>query len=271
MSISFFRQPSCRILIVSGACRTGKTTLSKSIAQQDHFEFLDEPWLPMFLPIIVHMGLCDASLGKALIASYFDELCNDVVLYRRSNFRPGDMSTIWKFKSVEHVLRRLVDISSRQDVVEHVNKNDVTLVVGLPEVTPFISFFLEAIKRIKVIDLVRSPEALAAEISGKNWYGDDQLKKPINNQPFSEFIYQGCTYYMPWWVDSNDFEQFLQLDDYQRGMVYSNFFNTHSKRLSSMFGDEGSRNVLTLRTEEFFENSEKVLDRVAAFLLGKTA
>lgn len=262
----FFRKPLFPLLILTGASRTGKTTLARLLAQQENFEFIDEPWLPMFLPVVVDRGLCDEATAKALLATYFDELCNDVVLLRRANFRPSDLSSVWKFKSAESIFDRLTNLKSREDVGNWVAQKSSVLVVCLPEITPFISFFTEAIDNVKVVNVVRDAKELAAEIESKQWFSTEQLTAPKNNQPYCRYQCDGVSYYLPWWLPENQYDSFITGSEGYRAEVYADIFEGFSKGLGASIDTQGLANVIQVRSEEIFCGDDRIPDNVSSFL-----
>lgn len=266
MQFGFFKEPTVKILIVTGASSTGKTTLSKALAEDDGFEFLDEAWLPMFLPVLVRKGEVSERLAQDLLSSYIDELANDVILCRRGNFRPGDRSSIWDFKSVQTILHRLSVLESRADAAHWATKHDTTLILALPEVPPFIRFYLAASGQYRVLLLQREDEELATEIAQKHWFSDDQLASPINNQPYTEYCFQTTDYYMPWWLEPDQFDDFIRADDHVRAMTYATFFREEAKQQIGALSEAERMRFITVDSRRVFDSREAVIARVKRFM-----
>ena len=264
--LGFYKQPKVDILIVTGPCRTGKTTISKILAKQDHFEFLDEPWLGMFLPVLVTAGEMREELAAQMLNSYFDELVNDVMLCRRANFRPGDRSSIRDFKSSDNINYRLETLQNREDAADYARANQTTLIIALPETSPFIDFLLSASERNRVLLLERDRQALINEIVTKQWFSDAQLKAPQNNQPFTQTIFDGSNYYMPWWLTEDQFEIFIQSTDEQRASFYAEFFHKAADEQCKKLSNDATSRLMKINSQDVFEKPDELVTDINQFI-----
>src|SRR3990167_8986664 len=208
------------IVIITGTCRSGKTLLGNLLATCKQIEYADEPYFPMMLSITAKSGKIDSEFAMGLLNASLSELFNNLLLLRAANFRPGDLSTIWDKKSPEEILNRLINLKTREEAMNYAKQNKAQLIVTLAEATPFLDFIIKALPKATVIHVIRNPFQVAAEIALKKWFSNAQLLNPLNAQPYLIFQDSSNTWYMPWWVYDHEYEYFLNLSDYDRGLYY---------------------------------------------------
>lgn len=211
-----------RVAIVTGVCRSGKTLVGQLLGSMANVEHIDEPWLPMMLPVLQGKGLIDPDVGKTLLQSFTEELFNDMILLRNANFRPSDLSSMWTRKNAQEIFSRLVNLHSRRDVRKYVAEHRSVLLYNLAEVMPYLSFLTDAFPRCKVIHVIRNGLDVATSTAEKQWFSNERLANPSNNQVFR--AYQSnidrTQYYLPWWLREDDSEAFLTMGDFARGVCY---------------------------------------------------
>lgn len=252
-----------KILIITGPCRVGKTTLGTYLARNTGIEFLDEPWVPLVLPQILLSSTPVTNIAHSFFYAYFKELCNEMVLLRRANFRPNDASSIWKTKNLSHILSRMIDLKTRADVHHYINEQDTIFIFSLPEITPFVPFFFEALPTLRIIHMSRSCNEVALEIEKKKWFSDEQLRLPKNSQPFRLYTKE-VNYYMPWWLEAYDYDLFLEMPDLERGMLYWEYFIAMAQRLFED-KDKYDNKLMNVNFEYFINNKEKASKEIINF------
>jgi len=171
MKLSFYSgsrqlsQLASTVVIVIGAGRSGKSLLGNIMGSCQHVEHIDEPWLPLVLPMLAGLGSIDEDLAVQMFQTSVTELLNDRILMRNANMRSSDMSSIWKQKSPEEIHSRLNDLHSREDVKQHGRDHQPTLVLNLPDTGPFSSLFKKAIPDCHIVHLLREGIDTALEVS----------------------------------------------------------------------------------------------------------
>ncbi|MGE4348923.1 MAG: hypothetical protein AB7D28_04090 [Candidatus Berkiella sp.] len=258
----FYRKSAFKYIFIVGSSRVGKTSLASYLAKEQCFEFLDEPWLPMFLPVLLRTRQLSKEAGLAMLNSYLDELGNNILLYRRGNFRFRDASSIWKFKSIKMVVKRLVQLNSRSDAIEYAKKNHTRILITLPETTPFIDDFLNLSPDFLVIYMTRNQEDVVKEYLGRQWLSDDQLIQPKNNQPYRIFILNEKKYYLPWWIDEKDAENFIGLDDRARAEFSYLFFNNEAILALQRLEPDNEKRVLKVDFDTFIKRPDTIREKL---------
>lgn len=256
------------IVIVTGTCRAGKTLLSQILATMEHVEWIEEPWMPMQIPVMEHLKLIDRKTAISLIRANFKELFNDSILLRNGNFRPNDLSSIWNVKGASEIFHRLNNICSRQEVKEYARENKSIFLLDLPEILPFIDLFYEAFPKLRVINVVRNGLAVAKHIEAKKWFSIDQLLYPTNNQVFQKYrsLENEKEFFLPWWVDKGSEEKFISYGEYSKGLYYwyriLNFNNFS-------FKEDKYQNYSVIRYEDIVSEAQKTVESLENLLKKK--
>jgi len=206
--------------IITGTCRSGKTTLGNLLGTCKSVENVEEPWTAKLIPLMSGLGLMDEAIGKEMFLSYITELFNEMVLLRRANFRPGDLSCVWAQKNPEEVHLRLTGVSTRTEVKEYATEHSSMLLLNLTEVVPFLQFFFDIMPKTKLIYLLRKGKDVAYDCLEKHWFSDAQLKTPIKALPYQQYEYKGITWHLPWWISQGEEELFISYSEYDRCIYY---------------------------------------------------
>jgi hypothetical protein len=207
-------------VVITGVCRSGKTTIGNILATCNEVEYVDEPVLVMQLPIVAKTEHIDKKFALSWMYTNVLELMNDTILLRNANFRPKDLSSIWNKKGADEIFERLININSRQEARELAAKNKSSLVLTLSQTMPFMDFITEAIPGVKVVHVVRNPFKVAADVVKKGWFSDQQLINPIMPDMYVNFNYKNSLWYLPWWVDEGEYDYFIELSENERALYY---------------------------------------------------
>lgn len=206
--------------IISGACRSGKTTLGNILGTCANVENVEEPWTAKLLPLVTGLGLMDEAIGKEMFIAYVAELYIEIIFLRRANFRPGDLSCIWAQKDHEEVYARLTELNTRLDVKKYTEKNNPLLLLNLTEVVPFLQFLFDAMPKSKLIYVIRNGKDVALDCLNKRWFSDKQLLSPIKALPYQKYKYKNNIWHLPWWISSGDEDLFISYSEYERCLYY---------------------------------------------------
>lgn len=240
-------------VFVTGACRVGKTSLSNYLAQHPQIEFLDEPWEIMMFPFLIEDNHHHNRLG-AYFKAQLGELANEMMLYRRANLRFNDASSIWKSKTPHNVYERLMLMNSRAQVKDAFVQEKITILLALPETTPFIDFFFEHIPNLKIIHLTRNGLDVAYDIANKGWFSDEQLLIPKNSQPYRLMTYQSTNYYLPWWVSHEEGEAFVSISNLERALWYWHYFHSSALEQKNKLTVINQRKLLQFNSTKLFSD-----------------
>jgi hypothetical protein len=232
------------------------------LATCSNVEYADEPHTGMLLPMVSQTGKVEIEFAGEWLAIYFCELFNDLLLLRRANFRPNDLSSIWTKKTPHEIFERLTKINTRTEVKQYVNENGSVLVVTLSECMPFIKFILQALPDAKIVHVVRNGYDVALEVEAKRWFSNEQLLSPMNAQLYTPFQFSGSTWYLPWWVNDGEEHYFLSLSEYERCLYY--WCSLMEKSFEAF--QKCNCGEILVRYEELVTSPQQEFDRVSKFL-----
>lgn len=217
---------SFNITFVTGACRSGKTTLCKFLASHSGLEWIEEPYglgQSIFLQEVLNEN---KSIVWSYIYSQMKELCIENILLRNANFRPNDLSSILKTKATYEIDHRLHNVLTRDDAGSFIKLSKSKFFIDIPQIrrelfnAPFFEY-------VQVIHMLRSPFDVCIDIVQKKWYSTQHLLKPISNELYRKFVLETEVYYLPWWVPEPMSVDFIKYNDYERAIYYWFEMNKH--------------------------------------------
>ena len=210
------------IVAIVGACRCGKTTLGRLLGSIKSVEYIDEPWLPMMLPVIHGKKLISSELCRDIFSAYIQELFYDIVLLRQANFRPNDLSSIWSFKEPSEIFDRLTRLDRKRDAAKYAQENRSLLLYSGPGTYPFLKSNRFLLPEGKIVHIIRNGLDVALDVAEKKWYSDESLLQPFESVLGFAYDSQKLKrqYYLPWWVEIGEEEYFLSMNNFSRGLYY---------------------------------------------------
>ena len=253
-----------RTAVITGACRSGKTLLGNLLATGSFVEHADEPWLPMLLPVMAGLKMIDNRLGKDMFVTYATELFNSMVLLRRANFRPGDLSSIWKQKTQREIFKRLTALDTRSDVKKFIIENDPLLLYNLAEAIPYVDFIAKALPNCKFIHLIRGGFNVAHEVVAKHWYSNDRLLHPTDPLIYRQYKYKNKKWYLQWWIDQGDEKQFIEYSEYQRSLYY--WCSLIEKGITVIDRLTKEVRCITIRYEDLINDPDRIINNTTKYL-----
>jgi len=223
MSLSFYsggNQPRVPTVVLIGAARSGKTIIGNLLGSCQHVEHIDQPWLLEMLPIMAGEGILSETLAIQMFQTYEYELWNDRILMRHVNFRPADLSSIWRQKTPQEIFTRLIGLYSRDDVRRYVRERCPTLVLTFTDALPFCDFFWKALPGCKLLHIVREGLEVALEVEQKRWLSDEELRHPLHPNLYRTYANVSAIYHLPYWVERGLEKRFLVASEYARALWY---------------------------------------------------
>lgn len=115
--------------------------------------------------------------------------------------------------------------------------------------------------------VVRNPYDVAQAVLEKHWFSDERMKYPDDNSPYRKYVQNGETYYIPWWLEEEREEEFIDAGEYERGIIYWLSVEKNS-------GTEIPGRDFLVKYEDLVTSVEKVLghicSRIGAHPTGRT-
>jgi len=240
-----------RIVVITGACRSGKTCLGNFLAKEDFVEYEDEPLFLMMLPVMAGLGMINKKVAEDIFLACSTEFLIDRVLMRNANFRPQDLSTVWTKKCAKDIFERL-DLKGREEARNYIYSKSLVLLYTFAEVTPFVDFI-----PAPVIHVVRDRESVAKDIVKKGWFSEEKLLCPTNAMICREIEYKKKKWYLPWWVKD---EKFIEMTEYEKGLYYWQVLADRS--------DPMLDKCFVIRFEKMIKNPQQTVQSVWRYLNG---
>lgn len=109
MELEVVREPylAQRILLVDGIFGCGKTMLSPIVGALERVELLAYSYPIEYTCALLHLGKLSVDAATVLIRMYTDVQLYDTMMSREVNFRPSDLSSVFKSSHPFRYLRRL--------------------------------------------------------------------------------------------------------------------------------------------------------------------
>lgn len=266
---AFRRMKVPRLIFITGPCRSGKTTVGRLLGSMKGVEFVEEPWTGLILPVMQKLGLIGRREAGSMLGAYIEELFNDTILLRNANFRRSDWSSIWRFKDKKEIDYRLDKLRSRQDVIDHVEKNRSVFVIALTQASPAIDFLKEALPQALIIHTVR--EALPVALD-KDWIRrsafltDAYFRKALDNNLYWD-LKPGFS--LPWWVPRSRAKEFLALPVAGRRLFYWLMLHEGGAKAAAKLKRKGPKDYWKLGYETLAKDPLAVVARVERTIGGK--
>ena len=243
------------IILITGTSRAGKTLLSKVLATYKNVEWIEEPYELLNLTIMCGLGLIEKDIFRMLFTSSVHELIVNNILLRNGNFRPGDLSSIWNYKSGVDIFHRLESLSSRADVANYIAKEKPYFILDIPDILPFTGLIREVCDNLTIVNVVRDPYAVADDCYRKGWFAADD-KQLADNNLFR--VYDG--HRLPWWVREGEEENFIKSTVYEKGLMY--WLAVQSWETDEV-SDKNKYDIL-VRYEDITGDIDGVLDNISS-------
>lgn len=252
-----------RKALITGICRSGKTTLGTLIGSAKFVDNIEEPWTPKIVALLYGLEILEKKIAKGMLLNSITELSNDVILYRNQSFKPADLSNVWKQKSNTEILRRLNEINTRDDVQKYIKKNNPLMLFNLTEIQLGLDLFIDTFEDIKIINVIRNGYDVAADVKAKNWFSDNQLIKPIKALPYKIYEYKKKVFYLPWWIKKNEEKKFLEYNVYERGLYY---WCQNIKLEEDFFKSISTERYRIVNFKDILTRTNEVLREICEFL-----
>ena len=207
-----------RVIVVTGVCRSGKTLLSRILGSCENIEWVEEPWALMMS--LNAFGLDVLSADEEAKISWFQNLVHetflDNILLRNGNFRPNDLSSVWKYKSAQNIFNRMTNLYSRSDAEKYMRERQSWILVDIPEEQQFIPFLRKCFRNAVIIQVVRRPDDVVKDVIDKGWMRDD-VALSVTGNVFRKGINEKKYY---WFVPEQYEDAWDKATEVERAMMY---------------------------------------------------
>lgn len=213
-----------KTIYIVGLPRSGKSTVYNVLASCEDVEALEEP----FDLLAVAQKASQFAPGSDAYMHYHDLYLafmendfSELVLGRTYNFRRQDKSCIFNYKTAAHV-----DLAHsrarRMDVLNYAKNADASFVIAFNDVEQSIDFVSRGVPGAQFVYVKRALTNIARDVVEKKWLSDEQLSTQANMAPAYSAVVEsgGRLIYLPYFIQEQDADLFVSLDDYERAVMY---------------------------------------------------
>jgi len=252
------------LIFAFGAGRSGKTTVARLASSFKGVNHIDEYWPLLALSIAANNEEISTETFSSISKCMISELQNDSALLRFANFRPRDESSIFKYKSKREILKRLLKLESRDDSAQYIEDENYKLWMTCTDLTICEHLFQKTFQHSQRVLIVRHPAEVAFETVRKKWFSDEALLKPTANTPTTKYSATRLKVdlYLPWWLPRNEYDFWVDSDEFTRGLVYWKVM--HSNYLID--SGEISKFAMLITWNSLFQSPEKIISKLEALL-----
>jgi len=155
-----------KVIIISGAARSGTSLLGKILGSCKKVEYLYEPETFNYLSFLKNK--IEKKVWKTLIERYLTENFLRLINGRSLNFRKDENSSITTIKSYREINSKFLKEISELDFYDYINKNKISLLIKSPNLE--LGAFNKGFPNFKVIIINRNPYQVINSLINKNWF-----------------------------------------------------------------------------------------------------
>lgn len=215
-------------LLISGCARSGTTLVGKLIGSAKEVEYFFEPESLVGLYSVINS--INSSVYQTLFTSMLVEhLCANSISGRILNFNPNDDSCIYTCKSESEIAPRLDKSWRREEIHDRIL--GVIPAFKIPSVLPRLpEYHFTCFPSSRVLCVVRDPCSIYRSMRVKKWFSE----RANVLFPFFDSHQSGSSLGIPYWVESRNLEEWLDMSDIQKfayyySLVYESALSAGSK------------------------------------------
>jgi len=159
------------LVVVDGIMRSGKFLHDALVSSLERSEMWQQYPMIDCIPLLYRTGNLSLSASINLLRRELDMHLYYGMLGRRSNFRRGDVSSVWKFKNPKTYINR-AESSAEIDILKMIINKDILPIFPLSTHDILCSspeIFFEAYPNLRMISARRNPIDLAYSWHKKDW------------------------------------------------------------------------------------------------------
>lgn len=159
-----------KVVFVDGIDGCGKTMLAPIVAAMDRVELLTYAYEVEYVCALRHLGKIDADAAAATISLLADLQLYNTMQSREINFRPGDLSSAFRFIRPMRYLRRLFEKGDAH-AIERIAAENPILLLTTHRLSAYGWPVFEALgSRVVLVEVVRHPLYMIIQ-SARNFSG----------------------------------------------------------------------------------------------------
>ena len=246
-----------KVIVIDGLPGCGKAMLSSIVASLDRTEVMTFSYELEFILTLVYLEKISSDAAETMIRMITDMKVYNLMMSREANFRPSDISSIFKNQSSFRYIKRLFD-KGDEEVPDLIKKRKPVLIITTHQMTALSKPLFQSLgSRLFFIELVRHPLYMIKqhEVIQRQWrtsqIRDFDLQIEFNNQqiPFYAFGYE---------------EKFIEASPIEKGILFIDRFTSLAEKIKSEINKNYGHRLLTIPFEDFVLNPFPYVGKIAA-------
>jgi len=247
-----------KIIVIDGLPGCGKTMLSPIIASFERTEVMTFSYELEFILTLFYLEKITSDAAVTMIRSITDLKIYNLMMSREVNFRPSDLSSIFKNQSPFRYIKRLFQ-DGDEKVPELIAKRNPILIITTHQMMALSMPLFNALEdRLIFVELVRHPlymlkqhEENMANVNSLARDFDMQIEFENNQIPFYAKNYE---------------REFFEGSPLEKGILFIDKFTSLSEKTKSELTKEQSERLITIPFEEFVLNPFPYVEKISSSL-----
>lgn len=212
MTLSLTREAQSvmdRVILVTGAMRTGSTMLGRLLRSMNRVEAFHEPGVVYAL--FPQINCMDTEVWKLLFsASIFEDCLVRSINATSLNMNETDESCVHLSLDESEISRRVTCTLDHEALLE--KSLGFTACVKVPEMLPYLERYRSLFPHSPVIVTLRRPERVISSLIRKEYYADKRLFQRPKKWP--NRVVEGK--YYPFWLPEERYSEWEMLTEFSR-------------------------------------------------------
>lgn len=245
------------VVFIDGLEGCGKTLFSSLISSFDRVEKLTYSYEIEHICTLNFLNKIESSACSSLIQMWTDLILYNTMMSREVNFRPSDLSSIFKHNQKFQYLIRLFNKGDEHIPSLISDKKPILALTVHKLISCSTPIFQSLGNRARFIEIVRHPLYMIVQQSLNN-------EKLINTvRDFvTYFDYNGIT--VPWYSKGWE-KEFLSLNPIEKSIVYIDKMTDLTNSVKRNI-ENPSHSILTIPFEKFVINPDDYMSKIANFI-----
>ncbi len=260
MKAKLIRKPHLapKIIVIDGLPGCGKTMLSPILASFDRTEVMTFSYELEFILTLAYLEKISLDAAETMIRSITDLKIYNLMMSREVNFRPSDLSSIFKNQSSFRYIRRLFQAGD-EEVPSLIEERNPILIITTHQMTAISEPLFKSLgQRLVFIELVRHPLYMIKqhEENMKNintQVRDFDLQIEYENQqiPFYAYGYE---------------KDFIDSSPIERGILFIDKFTSLAEETKIKIKNNYKSQIITIPFEDYVLRPTGYMDIIAKAL-----
>jgi hypothetical protein len=248
------------MVVITGIPRSGTSIFGQLVGSFDPVEYAYEPPMVNYFDAMLRHKQMDPETVEDIFLPYlyFDHFAS--YLHGRGySFREGDFSYILGMKTLPEILEQWNTVQGLGDAIER--GPEYTFSFKYPGFYDLLSVLYDANPSIKVLDLGRNLDRIAASMYDKEWFSDQTLQP---NSPGRWPYHETNGIQVPYLVAEEDVEWWQKMTPSTRTIYICNRFAEDRLAFINQYGNRNT--YREVRYERLVESPDILCQETADFI-----